>query len=55
MAWKTGDFVLDILHSVEDHLEDLPHEEAKLDEIDAIIHYLNRLKKDVSNSRSSND
>jgi hypothetical protein len=44
---KTGDFVLDILHEVENHVFEMEDDEAALDLINDIIRYLVDMKKEL--------
>lgn len=47
MVWKTGDFVLDILHEIEEGLEELSTKESKTEMLDDLIRDLRRMKSDL--------
>ncbi len=44
---KTGDFVLDVLHEVEDHVAEFEANESKVELIDDIIRNLVDMKLDL--------
>jgi len=55
MAWKTGDFVIDILNEVEDYISDNSSDEevpGTIEVLDSIISQLKRIKVDLVASTS---